>query len=87
MKSVTNEDIKATLFDVGNDNSPGPNGYSSAFCKTQWDKIGEEVIQAVKEFFTTGQLLKNLNTTVVSLIPKTTTNLAIGDFRPILVTM
>ena len=32
---VTDEKIKETLFDIGNEKSPGPDGYSSAFFKKQ----------------------------------------------------
>lgn len=50
VKPVINEEIKAAMFDIGKDKAPGPDGYTSAFYKKQWDKIGEEMIQAIKEF-------------------------------------
>lgn len=83
VRPITDEEIKAALFDIGNDKAPGPDGYSSAFFKKQWNRVGNDIIRAVKEFFDTGQLLKSFNTTVVSLIPKTANCPKVGDFRPI----
>ncbi|KAK4384108.1 putative ribonuclease H protein [Sesamum angolense] len=34
--------------------APGPDGYSSGFYKAAWPVIGEEMIKAILEFFTTG---------------------------------
>ncbi|KAK4381205.1 hypothetical protein Sango_2990600 [Sesamum angolense] len=38
--------------------------------KAAWPVIGEEVVTAILEFFTTGRLLKQVNTTILALIPK-----------------
>ncbi|KAL0302827.1 UNVERIFIED_CONTAM: hypothetical protein Scaly_3019800 [Sesamum calycinum] len=40
------------------------------FYKAAWPVIGEEVVKAILEFFTTGRLLKQVNTTILALIPK-----------------
>ncbi|KAK4381215.1 hypothetical protein Sango_2989500 [Sesamum angolense] len=50
--------------------APGRIGYSSGFYKAAWPVIGEEVVTAILEFFTTGRLLKQVNTTILALIPK-----------------
>ncbi|KAK4407908.1 putative ribonuclease H protein [Sesamum angolense] len=55
---------------LGEDKAPGPDGYSSGFYKAAWPVIGDEVVKAILEFFTTGRLLKQVNTTVLALIPK-----------------
>ncbi|KAL0302796.1 UNVERIFIED_CONTAM: hypothetical protein Sangu_3077600 [Sesamum angustifolium] len=55
---------------LGDDKAPGPDGYSSGFFKAAWPVIGEEVVKAILEFFTTGRLLKQVNTTMLALIPK-----------------
>lgn len=38
---------------------------------------------AVKDFFRTGKLLKSVNTTLLTLIPKENTSNTICDYRPI----
>ncbi|XP_042041255.1 uncharacterized protein LOC121786687 [Salvia splendens] len=83
VRAISVEEIKEALFGIGNDKAPGPDGYSSTFFKKQWERVGKDVVDAVNEFFETGQLLKNFNTTVISLIPKTSINPTVGDYRPI----
>ncbi|KAL0439140.1 UNVERIFIED_CONTAM: hypothetical protein Slati_2397000 [Sesamum latifolium] len=70
LKPVTKEDIKLAIFDIAEDKSPGPDGYSSGFYKVAWSVIGEEVTREIMEFFFTGHLLRQLNATLLALIPK-----------------
>lgn len=71
IKIVTEEEIKNALFDIGNEKAPGPDGYTSTFFKKNWETAGKDLVAAIKEFFATGRLLKRLNATIISLIPKT----------------
>ncbi|KAK4384464.1 putative ribonuclease H protein [Sesamum angolense] len=66
----TREEVKDAFFDIAEDKAPGPDGYSSGFYKAAWPVIGDEVVNAILEFFTTGRLLKQVNTTLLALIPK-----------------
>ncbi|GJZ03830.1 putative RNA-directed DNA polymerase, eukaryota, reverse transcriptase zinc-binding domain protein [Tanacetum coccineum] len=68
---------------MGNDKSSGPDGYTAAFFKEAWDIVGQDVIKAVKEFFTNGKFLKELNHTIIALIPKVHTPTRVNDYRPI----
>ncbi|KAK4384009.1 hypothetical protein Sango_3100500 [Sesamum angolense] len=63
-------EIKDASLTFAEDKAPGPDGYSSGFYKSAWPVIGEEMIKAILEFFTTGRLLKQVNTTILALIPK-----------------
>ncbi|KAL0434455.1 UNVERIFIED_CONTAM: hypothetical protein Slati_2779800 [Sesamum latifolium] len=67
---VTRDDVKEALFDIGEDKAPGPDGFSSGFFKAAWPVIGNEVTAAIQDFFTSGKLLKQINYTLLSLIPK-----------------
>ncbi|CAH9134267.1 unnamed protein product [Cuscuta epithymum] len=80
---VTDMEIKQALFDIGSDKAPGPDGYSSAFFKSNWSLVGEDLCEAVKEFFASGTMLRQVNHTVVALIPKTNHSPTVADFRPI----
>nr|GEV80291.1 sugar transport protein 13 [Tanacetum cinerariifolium] len=71
------------MFSMGDDKSPGPDGFSAAFFKDAWAVVGNEVIKAIREFFTNGKLLKELNHTIISLIPKVQTPTRVNDYRPI----
>ncbi|KAK4384257.1 hypothetical protein Sango_3078900 [Sesamum angolense] len=66
----TREEVKDAFFDIAEDKAPGPDGYSSSFYMAAWPVIGDEVVKAIVEFFTTGRLLKQVNTTMLALIPK-----------------
>ncbi|KAL2225019.1 UNVERIFIED_CONTAM: putative mitochondrial protein [Sesamum indicum] len=49
-----------------------------------WPVVGTEVTRAVLDFFTTGKLLKQVNSTLLALIPKVhTPPMSVNDFRPI----
>ncbi|KAL0455472.1 UNVERIFIED_CONTAM: LINE-1 retrotransposable element O protein [Sesamum latifolium] len=80
---VTREEVKAAFFDIAEDKSPGPDGYSATFFKAAWPVVGEEVTQAVLDFFQNGRLLKQINATLLTLIPKVHAPTTVSDFRPI----
>ncbi|XP_052627262.1 uncharacterized protein LOC128133760 [Lactuca sativa] len=83
VKVVTDEEIKNALFDIDDDKAPGPDGFSAKFFKSMWIVVGNDFCQAVKEFFCNGQLLKEVNATVIALIPKIDTPGKVSDYRPI----
>ncbi|KAL2224940.1 UNVERIFIED_CONTAM: hypothetical protein Sindi_3058100, partial [Sesamum indicum] len=80
---VTPADVKQAVFDIAEDKAPGPDGYSSGFFKAAWPIVGQEVTTAVMDFFNTGRLLKQINTTLLALIPKVHAPMTVSDFRPI----
>ncbi|KAL0453994.1 UNVERIFIED_CONTAM: LINE-1 retrotransposable element O protein [Sesamum latifolium] len=82
-RRVTPDEAKQAVFDIDEDKAPGPDGYSSGFFKAAWPVIGKEVTQAILDFFTTGRLLKQVNTTLLSLIPKVQNPTLVAEFRPI----
>ncbi|KAL0278039.1 UNVERIFIED_CONTAM: hypothetical protein Sradi_7301700 [Sesamum radiatum] len=67
---VSSTEIRQAIFDIDETKAPGPDGYSAGFFKAAWSVIGEEVTQALLDFFRTGRLLKQINATLISLIPK-----------------
>ncbi|KAL0444866.1 UNVERIFIED_CONTAM: LINE-1 reverse transcriptase [Sesamum latifolium] len=78
-KSILPQEI---LADQQEDKAPGPDGYSSGFYKAAWPVIGEEIMVAVEEFFLHGRLLKQVNATLLALIPKVQNPVTVADFRP-----
>ncbi|KAL2934539.1 hypothetical protein RDABS01_017658 [Bienertia sinuspersici] len=77
------EDVKEVLFSIPNDKAPGLDGYSSKFFKKSWAIIGEEITEAILQFFDNGKLLKQLNATTLTLIPKVIHPRYVTDYRPI----
>ncbi|KAL0439674.1 UNVERIFIED_CONTAM: hypothetical protein Slati_2450400 [Sesamum latifolium] len=80
---VSPDEIKQAFFDIDETKAPGPDGYSSGFFRAAWSVVGREVTQAILEFFSTGRLLKQINATLISLIPKVSNPTVVGEFRPI----
>lgn len=83
VRDISQQEIKDALFSIGDDKSPGPDGYSSCFFKAAWETIKDDFVDAITEFFGTGSLLKQANHTVITLIPKGSHSSTVGDFRPI----
>ncbi|KAL2237429.1 UNVERIFIED_CONTAM: hypothetical protein Sindi_0934600, partial [Sesamum indicum] len=72
------------LQDNINDNkAPGPDGYSSCFFKKAWNVVGDQVCSAVLDFFRNGRMLRQLNHTVIALVPKSEHSSSVADYRPI----
>ncbi|KAL0293635.1 UNVERIFIED_CONTAM: hypothetical protein Sradi_6926400 [Sesamum radiatum] len=80
---VSPAEIKQAIFDIDETKAPGPYGYSAGFYKATWPVIGGEVTQAILEFFRTRRLLKHVNATLISLIPKVNNLTIVAEFRPI----
>ncbi|KAL0290173.1 UNVERIFIED_CONTAM: putative ribonuclease H protein, partial [Sesamum radiatum] len=70
IRPVTSDEVKTAFFDIEEDKAPGPDRFSSGFFKAAWSVVGEEVSKAITDFFKTGRLLKQLNATLLTLIPK-----------------
>ncbi|XP_074315210.1 uncharacterized protein LOC141651394 [Silene latifolia] len=83
IKPITKEEIKTALFDIDSNKSPGPDVFSSGFFKTSWSIIEADFCKAILDFFHTGKMLKQANSTLLALIPKKKVVQSVQDFRPI----
>ncbi|KAG7579142.1 Reverse transcriptase domain [Arabidopsis thaliana x Arabidopsis arenosa] len=79
----TNDEIKAAFFSLPRNKACGPDGFSAEFFRDSWSIIGPEVTAAIREFFSSGLLLKQWNATTLVLIPKFANASCTSDFRPI----
>ncbi|KAL0428118.1 UNVERIFIED_CONTAM: hypothetical protein Slati_2986600 [Sesamum latifolium] len=57
-QNITDQEVKEAVFDIADDKSLGPDGFPSGFFKDAWSVVGVEMNNAVKEFYTSGRLLK-----------------------------
>ncbi|XP_026439065.1 uncharacterized protein LOC113337670 [Papaver somniferum] len=83
LETPKDAEIKDTLFAMEGNKSLGSNGLPPNFFQDNWETIGEDLIKLVHNFFDTGYMLKEMNTTFISLIPKVQLPSTPGDFRPI----
>ncbi|VFQ78789.1 unnamed protein product [Cuscuta campestris] len=49
LATVTPEEVRQVVFDIGSDKAPGPEGYTAAFFKNQWVVVAQGVFPLVME--------------------------------------
>lgn len=77
------DEVKKTVFSLGNLSARGPDGFSGCFYSSCGDIVSHDVVTAVQNFFTFGKLLKASTNFLLALIPKSPTPSCFQDFRPI----
>lgn len=82
-KPVVREEVRAAVFQMGPLKAPGSDGFPGLFYQTYWDIVGEEVFAVVQSFFNDGIILREINHTNITLIPKVKHPEVISQFRPI----
>ncbi|GJX80225.1 reverse transcriptase domain, reverse transcriptase zinc-binding domain protein [Tanacetum coccineum] len=70
VRPVLDGEVKNAMFSIGNNKAPGTDWYTSKFFKEARGIVRVDVCKAVREFFTSGKLLKEINHTVIALFPK-----------------
>ncbi|GKA93351.1 RNA-directed DNA polymerase, eukaryota, reverse transcriptase zinc-binding domain protein [Tanacetum coccineum] len=83
VREVSNAEIKKAMFMIDDNKAPRPDGYTSHFFKKAWNVVGNAVCKAVREFFDTGRILSEINSTVIALVPKLQTPDKVSDYRHI----
>ena len=61
----------------------GPDGFPVLFYKRYWSIVGEVVTKAVTSFFVSGSMPKEVNSSLIVLIPKSQNPTSFNNFRPI----
>ncbi|KAK9681700.1 hypothetical protein RND81_10G021200 [Saponaria officinalis] len=83
VKPVQVEEIRDALKGIDPYKSPGPDGFSSGFFHATWDIMGDDLTSCIQEFFRSGHMIKQANSTLLTLIPKKKVVSSVLDFRPI----
>ncbi|KAL2894975.1 hypothetical protein RDABS01_010884 [Bienertia sinuspersici] len=81
--NFTVKEIRQAIYSIPSDNAPGLDGYNSCFFKEAWSVVGQDVIRAIREFFSSRKLLKEVSVTTLTMVPKVQTPSSVGDYRPI----
>ncbi|XP_024038358.1 uncharacterized protein LOC112097385 [Citrus clementina] len=80
---VDDVEIRDAVFSISPIRAPEVNGLYTTFFQTQWHVVGFSVCQLIKDFFSGKQLLRELNQTLLVLIPKTNNPNSLKLFRSI----
>jgi len=83
IKPVTDDEIYNAVFQMDPHKAPGPDGFGASFFQDHWATIKGLLSIAIKDFFHTGTLLKEVNHTLITLIPKTENPETTAHFWPI----
>lgn len=78
------EEVWKVIKEMPNEKAPGPDGFTGLFYQRCWQVIKGEVLAALTKFHSGNhQNLDNLNTAVITLLPKKDAPTLIKDYRPI----
>nr|XP_027100870.1 uncharacterized protein LOC113719906 [Coffea arabica] len=83
IKEVSEKEIHEALFSMNPEKAPGHDGMTPLFFQNFWSSIKNDIIPAIKAFFHSSLMLKSVNHTVISLIPKTLHPINLKNYRPI----
>ncbi|KAJ1704376.1 hypothetical protein LUZ63_004155 [Rhynchospora breviuscula] len=76
-------EVRRTLFEMGPDKSPGPDGFTARFLQLNWHILGPDIVQQVKLVFQNEEVPVEWLKGHVTLIPKSPEPLTPAEFRPI----
>ena len=68
------------------DRAPGPDGFTGVFLKKCWSIIAEDFYKLAKDFHAGETGLASINTSFITLVPKTSSLESESDYRPISLT-
>ncbi|XP_026459399.1 uncharacterized protein LOC113360063 [Papaver somniferum] len=77
------KEIKATLFNMDPNSSPGPDGFSGCFYKSCWHIIHKDIVQVIQLCWKRRFIPKGLNSNFLVLLPKSEGAKNPNHFRPI----
>lgn len=80
---ILDEEVKGAIFQMGAFKAPSLEGLPPGFYQNNWDIIGGDLCNMVREAFALGKLPNTPNPTLKRLIPKVDDPEIVADFRPI----
>jgi hypothetical protein len=80
------EEMDNVIKKMPPDKAPGPDGFNGLFLKKCWHIIKEDFYNLANEFSQGKADLRNINTSLITLVPKKNSPESMNGFRPISLT-
>ncbi|XP_056690430.1 uncharacterized protein [Spinacia oleracea] len=74
-------DIKNAMFSIDGEKAHGPDAFTSQVFKDSWEVVGMDACKVVESFFSSCKILKEINATIITLVPKSSHLVNVTDFR------
>ncbi|XP_058783674.1 uncharacterized protein LOC131658394 [Vicia villosa] len=76
-------EIKDAVWNCEGSKTPGPDGYSLAFYKNNWEMLKEDLQRTVADFHEKARLIKACTSSFITLIPKVLNPQSLSEYQPI----
>jgi len=83
VKPFSMEELKVAVWDCDSFKCSGPDGVNFGFIKDFWEDLKADMLRFVSDFHRNGRLLKGINNTFITLIPKKDCPQSLNDYHPI----
>ena len=69
-RTFSSKEVGEAIREMASLKAPDPDGMPTLFCQTYWTDVGMNVTQAILSSLNSGSILKSINHTFITLIPK-----------------
>ncbi|CAN1246044.1 LINE-1 retrotransposable element ORF2 protein [Linum grandiflorum] len=83
IRPFSTAEIKKAVFSIASSKSPGSDGFTAGFYHKFWPLIGPDICDGVQAFFHSNRMLRSINHTWLTLIPKIPGADSMTQVRPI----
>jgi hypothetical protein len=83
IKPIAEEEIDQALQEMPNGKAPDPDGFTTEFFKSCWEFIKQDVYKVVEYSRRSTSILKALDASLITLIPKENESKTLDRYRPI----
>ncbi|XP_058742247.1 uncharacterized protein LOC131622271 [Vicia villosa] len=81
--NVLEKEVHQVLMKISDITAPGEDRYGAKFFKVTWHIIKQDIIDVVQEFFMKERMYREVNITLITMIPKHDAANMVKDYRPI----